>query len=113
MFVCGNFFKRFQRIEPETIICYHTPFPEMQGDIVYVDYELSSWEHMDDEKSFSANDINSFKIGWNFHVSCDTMDPYLLGGAAKGGGSAYVGSGGHLKKMINVLSVLQEVSIEP
>ena len=50
LFVCGNFFKRFQRIEPETIICHHTPFPEMQGDIIYVDYERSSWKYMDDEK---------------------------------------------------------------
>ena len=91
MFVCGNFFKRFQRIEPETIICYHTPFPKMQGDIIYVDYERSSWKYMDDEKTFSENDVNSYKIGGNSHVVCDTMEPYLLGGAAKGGGSAYVG----------------------
>ena len=28
-----------RRIEPEKIICYNTPFPEMQGNIVYVDYE--------------------------------------------------------------------------
>ena len=32
-----------RRIEPEKIICYNTPFPEMQGDIVYVDYERRSW----------------------------------------------------------------------
>ena len=35
-----------RRIEPERIICYNTPFPEMQGDIVYVDYERSSWKYM-------------------------------------------------------------------
>ena len=80
-----------RRIEPEKIICYHTPFPEMQGDIVYVDYEFSSWKYMDDEKTFSENDVNSYKIGGNSHVVCDTMEPYLLGGAAKGGGSAYGG----------------------
>ena len=80
-----------RRIEPEKIICYHTPFPEMQGDIVYVDYELSSWKYMDDEKSFSATDINSFKIGGNSHIICDTVEPYLLGGASKGDGSAYGG----------------------
>ena len=38
-----------RRIEPEKIICYNTPFPEMQGDIVYVDYERSSWRYMDYE----------------------------------------------------------------
>lgn len=38
-----------RRIEPEKIICYHEPFPEMEGDIVYVNYERSSWMHMDDD----------------------------------------------------------------
>ncbi len=80
-----------RRIEPEKIICYHTPFPEMQGDIIYVDYERSSWKYMDDEKTSSENDVNSYKIGGNSHVVCDTIEPYLLGGAAKGGGSAYGG----------------------
>lgn len=37
------------RIEPEKIICYNEPFPEMQGDIVFVDYELSSWKYMNDD----------------------------------------------------------------
>ena len=32
-----------RRIEPEKIICYNTPCPEMQGDIVFVDYDRSSW----------------------------------------------------------------------
>lgn len=38
-----------RRIEPETILCYNKPFPEMEGNIVYIDYDLSSWRHMDDE----------------------------------------------------------------
>ena len=38
-----------RRIEPEKIICYNEPFPEMQGDIVFVDYDLSSWRYMNDE----------------------------------------------------------------
>ena len=63
----------------------------MQGDIIYVDYERSSWKYMDDEKTFSDYDVNPYKIGGNSHVVCDTMEPYLLGGAAKGGGSAYGG----------------------
>ena len=33
-----------RQIEPERIICYNTPFPEMQGNIVYVDYDRSSWK---------------------------------------------------------------------
>ena len=38
-----------RRIEPSIIICYHTPFPEMQGNIVHVDYELSAWKHDGDD----------------------------------------------------------------
>ena len=38
-----------RRIEPERILCYNTPFPEMQGNIVFLDYDLSSWRHMDDD----------------------------------------------------------------
>ena len=38
-----------RRIEPAVIICYHTPFPEMEGKIVHVDYELSSWKHDKDD----------------------------------------------------------------
>lgn len=49
-----NFFLKgynemLRRIEPEKIICYNTPFPEMQGDLVFVDYERSSWKHMDED----------------------------------------------------------------
>ena len=35
-----------KRIEPEKVICYCQPFEEMQGDIIYVDYELSGWKYM-------------------------------------------------------------------
>ena len=38
-----------RRIEPERIICYNAPFPEMEGDIVFVDYELSSWKYQEKE----------------------------------------------------------------
>ena len=38
-----------RRVEPERILCYHEPFPEMLGNIVPIDYELSSWRHMDDD----------------------------------------------------------------
>ena len=37
------------RVEPERIICYNEPFPEMEGNIVYVDYELSSWKYQNDD----------------------------------------------------------------
>lgn len=38
-----------RRVEPERILCYHEPFPEMRGNIVPIDYELSSWRHMEDD----------------------------------------------------------------
>lgn len=52
-----------RRIEPEKIICYNTPFPEMQGDIVYVDYERSSWKYMSYERVSPTADLEAFKIG--------------------------------------------------
>ena len=42
------------RVEPEYILCYNTPFSEMEGNIITVDYDLSSWRHMrdDEQKSY-------------------------------------------------------------
>ena len=78
-----------RRIEPEKIICYNTPFPQMQGDIVHVDYERSSWRYMDyDRKAISHKDLDCYKIGGANHTFCDTMGAYMIG---KGGGSAYGG----------------------
>ena len=78
-----------RRIEPEKIICYNTPFPEMRGDIVYVDYERSSWRYMDyDRKTVLNNDFDCYKIGGAKQDNCDAIDVYMIG---KGGGSAYGG----------------------
>lgn len=46
-FFLKGYREMLKRIEPERIICYNTPFPEMEGNIVFVDYELSSWKHQD------------------------------------------------------------------
>nr|WP_319487803.1 DUF4417 domain-containing protein [uncultured Caproiciproducens sp.] len=48
-FFLKGYNEMLRRIEPEKIICYNEPFPEMQGDIVFVDYELSSWKYMNDD----------------------------------------------------------------
>ena len=73
-------------VEPERIICYNTPFPQMQGDIVHVDYERSSWRYMDyDQKAMPHEDLDCYKIAGANHTFCDTMDAYMIG---KGGGSA-------------------------
>ena len=80
-----------RRIEPEKIICYNTPFPEMQGNIIHVDYERSSWRYMNYERSFHREDLDAFKIGGTSSNNRDTIEPYLIG---KGGGSVY---GGEIK----------------
>ena len=41
-FFLKGYREMLRRIEPAKIICYSEPFPEMQGEIIYVDYELSS-----------------------------------------------------------------------
>lgn len=48
-----------RRIEPEYVLCYNTPFPEMEGDIITVDYELSSWKHMNED---AKNHLICFQI---------------------------------------------------
>lgn len=60
----------------------------MQGNIIYVDYERSSWRYMNYERSFHREDLDAFKIGGTSSNNRDTIEPYLIG---KGGGSAYGG----------------------
>jgi len=80
-----------RRIEPETVICYNTPFPEMQGNIIPVDYELSSWKYMCYERVAEKENLESYKIGGTFEKNYDTISPYMDIPARKGGGSAYGG----------------------
>ena len=70
-------------------------FPEMQGNIIHVDYERSSWRYMNYERSFHREDLDAFKIGGTSSNNRDTIEPYLIG---KGGGSAY---GGEIKPSKN------------
>ncbi|MEG1525825.1 MAG: DUF4417 domain-containing protein [Clostridia bacterium] len=48
-FFLKGYHEMLRRIEPERIICYNEPFPEMQGNIIFVDYELSSWKYQNDD----------------------------------------------------------------
>ncbi len=94
-FFMKGYNEMLRRIEPEKIICYNEPFPEMAGDLVFVDYERSSWRHLNDEPplgdaavQFSAapqpeNGELIFKMGY---VVCDRELNQ------KGEGSAYGGS---------------------
>ena len=63
----------------------------MQGNIVYVDYERSSWRYMSYERNYKSEDLDAFKIGETYRPERDTIEPYLIGGTYKGGGSAYGG----------------------
>lgn len=81
-----------RRIAPEKIICYNTPFPEMEGDIVFVSYELSSWKYMNYERGYDKEDLECYKIGGAKQPDYDIMEPYRIG---KGGGSAFGGKWRH------------------
>ena len=80
-----------RRIEPEKIICYHTPFPEMEGNIVYVDYERSSWRYLNTQQAFSKENPEDFLIGKTYRPESDRIEAYMDVPAFKGGGSAYGG----------------------
>ena len=77
-----------RRIEPEKIICYHTPFPEMEGDIVFVDDVLSSWRYMSDAPSLQSKTLDAFKVGSSRKEVHHSNACFLTN---KGGGSAYGG----------------------
>lgn len=79
-----------RRIKPEKIICYNTPFPEMQGDVVFVDYNRSSWRYMNYERSYKAENLDAFKVGGQPQAFYDTISPFI-DVPLKGGGSAYGG----------------------
>ena len=72
-------------LEPSAIICYSEPFPDMEGNIIYIDYKLNSWRHLKDDKP-TAKYVkrtlsNSRRSGIYVHKT------YIC----KGGGSAYGG----------------------
>lgn len=47
-FFMAGYREMLRRIEPERIICYNEPFPEMEGNIAFIDYELSSWKYQNE-----------------------------------------------------------------
>jgi len=52
-----------RRVEPATILCYNEPFPEMAGNIVFVDYDLSSWRHLHDDKDYEPSPYAKYICG--------------------------------------------------
>ena len=62
-FFLNGYNEMLRRLEPEIIICYNEPFPEMQGNIVFVDYERSSWRHMNDDKAYAPSPYVKYICG--------------------------------------------------
>ena len=63
----------------------------MQGNIVYVDYERSSWKYMSYERSFRSEDMEAYKMGGRTVNVSDTIESFIDVPNVKGGGSAYGG----------------------
>lgn len=65
-FFMAGYNEMLKRIEPEKIICYHYPFPEMEGNILFVDYDLSSWQHYEDDKlELPYTQMEKYALGIN------------------------------------------------
>ncbi len=94
-FFLTGYNEMLRRVEPEKIICYHEPFPEMRGDIVFVDYELSSWRHMNDDESTPSKyakyicGASPVPEGCNLLIKAGVIWPeenYIKGTGRSGGG---------------------------
>lgn len=77
-----------RQIEPEYVICYSEPFPDMEGNIIYVDYDLSSWRHMEDDIVPKEAVKHTYGI-----LTKPTVRDIIIktGYVCKGSGSAYGG----------------------
>lgn len=43
-FFMAGYNEMLQRLEPEIILCYHEPFPEMRGNIIAMPHASNEWE---------------------------------------------------------------------
>lgn len=82
-FFMKGYNEMLRRIEPSKIICYSEPFPEMQGDIIYIDYELSGWKYLKGQTNALNNKTKSGRIIHKIIVQPDDI--------LKGTWSAYGG----------------------
>lgn len=92
-FFLKGYNEMLKRIEPERIICYSTPFSEMEGNIIYVDYELSSWKHQNDDiipYEFTKYRTEKLNISENNDIIIKRMIG-IIHPCEKGMGSAYGG----------------------
>ena len=93
-FFLKGYNEMLRRVEPETIICYNKPFPEMQGNIVFVDYDLSSWRYMNDDPYVPSKYAKYICGEEPWPENCDIViktGKILSNYELKGMGSAYGG----------------------
>lgn len=86
-FFLKGYNEMLKRIEPELVICYSEPFPEMEGNILYIDYNLSSWQHYSDDEVKAYTKDNTSSIITKYHYTY--VIPY--DSISKGTGSAFGG----------------------
>lgn len=82
--------KMLEEIEPSKIICYSEPFDEMKGNIIYIDYELSSWKYLADNQKSSPIYIKQTNPLLTLKTERCIINK--IGYIYKGGGSAFGGS---------------------
>ena len=86
-FFLKGYREMLKRIEPAKIICYSEPFPEMQGDIIHVDYDLSGWKYQNKRyESLYVKYTNGIIV-----KKTTTQPGVFFRMAYKGSGSAYGG----------------------
>lgn len=91
-FFMTGYNEMLKRIEPETIICYHYPFPEMAGNILFVDYDLSSWQHYDDDKiELPYTQSEKYLLGIEKPTKSNIVVKLCDGVCNKGSGSVHGG----------------------
>ena len=94
-FFMTGYNEMLKRIEPEYIICYHEPFPEMEGNIIYVNYELSSWRYFNVDETYKPSKYFEYISGiTNKPENCDIIVKsygYVLADNLKGMGNAHGG----------------------
>lgn len=80
--------RMLEELEPQQILCYSEPFDEMRGNIVYVDYDLSSWKYLNDKNYDEKCIKHTYPVLTNNYTSSII---YKTGYISKGGGSAFGG----------------------
>ena len=94
-FFMTGYNEMLKRIEPENIICYHEPFPEMEGNVIYVNYELSSWRYFNTDEVYEPSKYFDYISGAvSKSENCGIIVKsygYVLADSQKGMGSAYGG----------------------